>query len=74
MRTQTEVRAEEYNKAVECAQDKVKLGLLRAYLRPILMQQAKNVANAAAQSISDFEAMKRGREMLQRIENGEQNQ
>ncbi len=64
-----EVTAEEYEQACEAAQNLVKLGRLRAYLRPILKQQAMNVASAAACSISDFEAMKRGREMLERIEN-----
>jgi hypothetical protein len=52
-------------------QYKIKLERLRAYLLPELAQQAKNVAAAAAQSISDLEAMKRSREMLGRIENEE---
>jgi hypothetical protein len=61
----------EWNKAVKVAQDKVRLGRLRRYLRPILAQQAKNIAAAAANGISNFEAMKRGAEMLRRIEEEE---
>lgn len=61
----------EWNEAVDAAQCKAKLGRLRAYLRPILIQQAKNIASAAASGISDFEAMKRGTEMLRRIEDEE---
>ncbi len=64
-----EVSESEFDDACEAAMNLVKIGRLRAYLRPILTQQAKNVAQAAANGISDFEAMKRGREMLSRIEN-----
>lgn len=63
-----EVTAEEYESACEAAQNLVIIGRLRAYLRPILKQQAKNIAQAAASGISDLEAMKRAREMLSRIE------
>lgn len=64
-----EVSESDWNEAVAIAQDRVKLGRLRAYLRPKLAQEAKNIASAAANSISDFEAMKRGKAMLERIEN-----
>ncbi len=67
-----EVSNAEFDTVCNQAQELVKLGRLRAYLRPILAQQAKNIASAAARGISDFEAMKRGREMLARIENEEQ--
>jgi hypothetical protein len=63
-----EVSEDEFSDACEIAQNLVKLGRLRAYLLPKLAQEAKNVASAAACSISDFEAMKRSKEMLNRIE------
>jgi hypothetical protein len=65
------VSEEQWKESVEAAQCKSRLGHLRRYLRPILAQEAKNIAQAAASGISDFEAMKRGREMLERIETEE---
>ena len=63
---------EEFSAVCEAAQDTVKLGRLRAYLRPILIQNAKNISQAAAHGISDFEAMKRGTERLRQIEEEEE--
>lgn len=62
------VSEEEFEAACEAAHNLVKLGRLRSYLRPILEREAKGIAAAAAHGISDFEAMKRATEMLNRIE------
>ena len=56
-----EVNEHEWNDASAIAQDRVRLGRLRNYLLPQLAQEAKNIARAAAYSISDFEAMKRSK-------------
>lgn len=66
-----EVTEQEWTEACAVAQDRVKLGRLRAYLLPGLIQDSKNIASAAACSISDFEAMRRGKDMLRRIESEE---